>query len=185
MKNPYNIPGFMVIQHERNTFRWRGTGIVPVANCTDLLTLTGAAGTVARLLKLEITGSATAATLLECLLLNRTSLDIGGTSAAQTNVHASSPSGASITQNCALNLYSANPTALGTGPLGIDGSKLFLPAAATPVELDRIIWLYGDRIDCPPTLISASSLFALNLNAASLPAGISLDISIEWTEDNN
>ena len=183
MRNKYSIPTTQYIVHEKPTYRFRVADFTPVATATDVLELIGAANIVARVTKIEVIGSATASALLDVYLTKRTALNTAGTKASQAAVITKARSD-DPTAACTLNLYSANATSLGTGT-ALEGTHMYMPAAATPAFNDRVIWTWGSREDTPSTLLSATELLTINLGGAAIPAGTSLYLSIEWTEDIN
>jgi hypothetical protein len=79
---------------------------------------------------------------------------------ANVNPNLGTPVGAIRTQQ-------SNVSAAGSG------------GAATPVEFD-----FGNLVDKPVYLRSASEGLYLNFNGAVLPAGTVLNIFVEWTEEN-
>jgi hypothetical protein len=78
--------------------------------------------------------------------------------------------------------YSANAASLGAST-GLEASPLALAVAAGAATIDETVWTWGSREDTPPTLLSTTESIALNLNGAAIPAGTSLYVTIEWTED--
>jgi hypothetical protein len=80
--------------------------------------------------------------------------------------------------------YTANPSALGDG-ITLEATKVYLPASATPAaagtERD---WTFGNRGDKAPVLRGVNESIAFNFAGAAVPAGASLYMIIEWTEDD-
>ena len=68
----------------RPTYAYRVADFSPVAAATDVLVLTGAANKVIRVTKVGVTGSATAAALVDLYITKRTTANSGGTSTNPT-----------------------------------------------------------------------------------------------------
>ncbi len=158
-------------------------GLVPAASATDIFTITGSASKTIRVTRIEISGIATTILDTTVRLLLRTTADTGGT--------ATNPVGYAHDQNSAaatavLAAYTANPTVNdGTNRL-IRTSKLLFNLAAPTAgsESGRLIWDAGDRPAQAFVLRGVAQQLAINLAGVSV-AGGSIDISIEWTEDNS
>ncbi len=173
------LPVAMAIAR-RPSFRSGAIGFVPVATPTDIACLR--ANNYGRSMYIEsiaISGTATAASVLD-VLIQRTPDGGGGTYAMQAagkldNRHAS-PTGAFYT-------FSVNRTSGGNGvsatrPLMAAG-KLHLGTAATPVAPLTF------RFDGPnrPVVRDLAEWLVINLNGQAVPAGCSLDIFVEWSEE--
>lgn len=165
----------------RATYAVRIADVTPVALATDVLVLTGANGKILRISKISVSGSATAASLLDLYISKRTTLNSGGTSTVQTITKYDSldpnPSGV-------VTLYSVNATSLGTGS-SLEGDKIYLPAQATPAG-EPTHWLAdytGLEAKCP-ILRNANESISINLSGIqTIPPGTSLYLYIEWTEE--
>ena len=161
------------------TYRWRIADVAPAATCTDLITLSGSATKTVTITKIEVSGDATAASILDVYLTKRTTANTGGTSTNPTNISLADSNGPA--QTAALTLYSANPSALGTGT-PMEGRHVILPNASTPASNDIAIWAWGNRGDMAPVLRGINEFIAVNLNGNAVPTGGNLYISIEWNE---
>jgi len=160
------------------TYAYVATDVTPVATATDVLTLTGVTGKIIRLSKVTVAGTATAASIYDCYLVKRTTLNTGGTS---TNPVATKCDSIDPTASGILSLYTANPT-LGTGT-NFDADKLYLPAGATPASAGtHREWIFGVDGSKEP-VIRAGETWAFNFAGAAVPAGCSLYLSFEWTEE--
>lgn len=185
MQNRNNLPVIQAMLPERKTYRWRGNVITPAANCTDLLTLSGAAGYTIRLTEIHIQCSSTAAAIVQTALLRRSALNTGGTITALNSSVDTAMNGDSAPV-ATLNQYTANPTGLGSGITNIHGGGLYSPAIATPSFNESRIWDFSPIASAPPAIVNnANMLFAINLGGVALPAGLTMGIFLEWTEDLN
>ena len=164
----------------RATFRYVAQDITPVATATDVLVLTGSATKVIRVTKVEVVGTATTASIYDHYIVKRTTANTGGTS---TNVTAAKSDSADDAQTAALALYTANPSAVGTG-IAIEAHKTYLSASATPgAAALPSSYEFGVRNDKAIVLRGTSESLAINFNGQAVPTGASLYLSFEWTED--
>jgi len=164
----------------RSTFRYVATDFAPVATATDVLVLSGSASKIIRVTKVSIVGTATAASIYDHYLIKRTVANTGGTSTNPSAVKADSNDAA---QTAVLTLYSANPSALGTGQT-FEGNKTYLSASSTPgAAALPVIYTYGNRNDKAIVLRGASESIAINFGGQAVPSGANLYLNIEWTED--
>ncbi len=164
----------------RPTFRYTAVDLTPVATATDVLVLTGSATKVIRVTRAGILGTATAATIYDLYLTKRTTANTGGTFTAATPTPSDT---ADPAPTAVLNLYTANPSALGAGII-VEASKIYLPAGATPAGAGtERQFMFGNRGDKAPILRGVNQSIAFNFAGAAVPAGASLYLIIEWTED--
>lgn len=167
----------------RSTYSVGKTGLVPASSATDIFIIGGAANSVVRINRIEITATSTAATsaALDVQLIKRSTAAGGGTSTAPTAVPHDSNNAASV---AVLAAYTANPTT-GTSVGTLRSQKLIQTLAtqtATDFPLiDHLSWEFGSKGQ-PITLRAAAEQLAINLNAATATATASFDISVEWTE---
>lgn len=163
----------------RSTFRYVAQDVTPVATATDVLVLSGSSSKVIRVTRVCVVGSATAASIYDHYIIKRTTANTGGTSASKTAAQSDSTDSA---QTATLLQYTANPT-LGTG-ISVDGNKTYLSASATPgaAALPRE-YTYGTRNDKAIVLRGTGESLAINFGGQAVPAGASLYLTIEWTED--
>ena len=164
----------------RATFRYVAQDVTPVATATDVLVLSGSASKVIRVTKVSLVGTATAASIYDHYVIKRTATNTGGTS---TNVTAAKADSNDAAQTAVLKLYTANPSALGTG-IAVEANKTYLSASATPgAAALPIVYTFGTRNDKAIVLRGTSESLAINFNGQAVPAGASLYLNIEWTED--
>jgi hypothetical protein len=162
----------------RPTYRYVAADYTPPTTSTDALVLAGASGKVIRVVKISVGGTATAASIYDLYLYKRTAANTGGTA---TNPNGISADSADPAASGVLSLYSVAPT-VGTGSL-FEGARVYLSAGSAPANagaLKEYVW--GNHNDKAPT-IRSGEYFAIGFNGQTVPAGASLYISIEWTED--
>ena len=169
-----------ILPRPRPTYRSGVVGYVPVATATDIAAFVPTNyGRVAYVEEITIHGTATAAAVID-VLVQRSVNGGGGTSAAQASARLDARD-RSPTIN--FYTYSANRTSNGNG---IDATrsvlasgKLFLGTASVPSRPLRI------RFEGPkrPTLRDLTEWVVINLNGQAIPAGTSLDIFVEWSEE--
>jgi hypothetical protein len=153
--------------------------ITPAATPTDVLTIQGSASKIIRVRQIVLSGAATSATNVQVYLIRRSAANTGGTAAAQTLVKRDTADDAAT---ATVNLYSANPSGLGTAVGTFDGARLNLAPAANGA-IDRVVFQYSWLNDKAPALTGASDFFALNFAGAAWPSGGTLDISLTLSED--
>ena len=169
------------INGTRSTFHYVAQDVTPVATATDVVVLSGSASKVIRVTKVSIVGTATAASIYDHYVIKRTTANTGGTSTTPTAAQADS---ADAAQTATLRLYTANPSALGTG-VSVEANKTYLSASATPgAAALPVVYTFGTRNDKAIVLRGTSESLAINFNGQAVPAGASLYLSIEWTEDD-
>lgn len=159
------------------TYSYSISGFTPAATATDILQILGSASKTVRVTRVSVTGLATSAATNDLLLIKRSSSNTGGTTAAVTAAQHDSndpaPTGS-------VNSYSANPSALGTSAGQVRGAKLNLGAAGAA---GIITWDFTTRNSKGIVLRGSAQQLCLNWNGAAVPAGTSLDIEIEVTEE--
>lgn len=165
----------------RATFRYVAQDITPVATATDVLVLSGSATKVIRVTKVSVVGTATAASIYDNYIIKRTAANTGGTSTSVTPAQSDSADAAAT---ATLRLYTANPSALGTG-IAVEGAKTYLSAGATPgaAALPHV-YTFGTRNDKAIVLRGTGESLAFNFGGQAVPSGANLYLSIEWTEDD-
>lgn len=169
-----------VFQITQRTYEATIVGLVPAASATDLLTVTGVAGHIVRVTRVECTGTSTAAGAATLVALVRSTANSAGTSTSPVAVPADPSDSAAL---ASVKAYTANPT-VGT-PIGpVRASVMVLTPPATSIGIVPVNWTFGNDAGNRAGIVlrSASQVFALNGNAASFPSGASLNCSIAWTE---
>jgi len=150
------------------------------ATATDVATLCGSATKTVRVMRIQTTADATAASVIDFYVYKRTALDTGGTSAvvAAAQMDSTDPAPTAVVAK-----YSANPSALGTGVL-FTGDHYALPAAAT-TGYPGMPWIedFGIRNNRALVLRGVNECAAFNLNGQTIPSGFGMYLGIEWTEE--
>jgi hypothetical protein len=164
----------------RATFRYVAQDITPVATATDVYVLSGSATKVIRVTKVIIVGTATAASIYDHYVLKRTTANTAGTF---TSITAAQSDSTDAAQTATLALYTANPSAVGTG-IAINANKTYLPAGGSPAAAALpVVYSYGVSNDKAIVLRGVAEALAINFAGQAVPAGTQLYLSIEWTED--
>ena len=149
----------------------------PAATATDIWTLFGTGGQVARLTRLALYGIATAATSVNLFLLRRSTTNTGWTSTTPTPV---SQDTGDTTVAGTVTLYSANPATLGTSLGAIRAGKLNLGVDGSA---GSVVWDFGANNDKTGVLRAASEGLCLNWGGVAVPAGTKILINATWTAE--
>lgn len=166
------------VEGTKNTYSSASFGVTLAATATDFWELIGSATKTVRVLRLTLTGISTSGASPDILLIVRSIADTGGTAIQPTIVPNDSNNAAAT---AVVNLYSANPT-LGTLVGVIRARKLNLGAAGAA---GTIVWTFSDNNDQAIVLRGVAQALCLNFNGAAVPAGTSIDIEVEFCEDNS
>lgn len=145
---------------------------------TDWFTITGSATKTVRVTNIVVCGTATAASTIDLVLTKHSTADTGGTTGTAPTAVPLDSNDAAVTAAAAI--YTANPTVGTLVGTAIDTVKLNLGAAGAAgcVSLD-----YGVRNAQALVLRGVAQQVAVNLAGATMPAGISLDVRVELTEE--
>lgn len=157
------------------TYSVSGSFAAPTS-ATDWFTLQGSATKTVKIKKISVQPyQSTPASIAHVAVIKRTAANTGGTSAVLTAVrYDSTDPGASAVPRT----YSANPTALGTAEGTLSWTLGTLGSNAPPV----VTLVYGDRGAKEPTLIGTNEFITINASG-TLPAGVLMFYSVEWTEE--
>lgn len=147
------------------------------ATPTDVFTITGAANVVVRLLRAQVSLSASAAALVDISLIKRSTADTGGTSTTPTIAKhdPQAPAAAAV-----VNSYTANPASLGTSAGVIDARRIVAGLAATLGTAPQV-WDFGQGPGQAHVLRAATDVVAVNLNSSA--ATLTGDFGFTWTEE--
>lgn len=175
--------GILAVNSEgtKPTFNNAVVSFTPVATPTDFWGIVGSGTKTVRILKIKVTGVATAATPIYTQLLKRSAANTGSTPVALTFVQNDSGS-AAIT--CTGKTYTTtNPT---TGTLvGVIAAEYLNLGAASGGAAGTIEWVFGTRNGGGLVLRGTGEGVYLNWNAQAVPAGTLLTIEVELCEDNS
>jgi hypothetical protein len=161
------------------TYSAAATAIVPATTAGAIFTLRGSAtaNAVVRLTRCHVSGIATTAITLDVTLEKWSAAPTGGTAiTAPTMVAHDSSSGAA---GALVAGYTVAPTR-GTLVGVMRSGKLALPLAASS-QGPEIEWEFGVRPSQCVVLRGNTQYAAILISA--IPAGGSIDVSMEWTED--
>jgi len=151
----------------------------PPAAATDTFTLTGVAGKIVRLMRVELSGFQTTGGVVSTLGVVRSTADTGGTSGAPTAVPHDSGNAAA---GGVMRAYTAVPTALGT-VVGVIRAQWLLVSAINAVP-GLLVWEFGTRNSQGVVLRGAGETFAINFGGVTITGG-QLNCSFEWTESTD
>lgn len=152
-------------------------GLVPAATPTDIFEIAGSATRTIRLSRIRFTGTRTASTTSDTIIVKRSTANTGGTSTLPTVVpyDSASPVGSAV-----VKAYTANPT-LGTLVGNIKADRQFLNIAGTGSS-DVREYDFGFNNTQHLTLRGVAETLAINLNGVTMAGGL-LDIWITWHEE--
>jgi hypothetical protein len=172
------VNGAAPVDGQKASYSASIVGLAPASGATDLFTITGSASKTIRITYVEVSGLATTAGTVDAVGLVRSTANSGGTSTNPAAIpHDANDAAATAT----INAYTANPTP-GTLVGKVRAQRLFLNVAATGAS-DHVAWEFGKRPARGIVLRGTSQVFAVNLNAGTMPAGAALNVSVEWTEE--
>jgi hypothetical protein len=154
--------------------------VTPPATPTDIVTLYGSATKTIRVLKLVINTTQTTIGINDWYLIKRSTANTGGTSAAITSVPLDSTFSAAT---AVFTRYTANPTALGTSVGNLAIVNVLSSSLAPGTSGTAYVPYVFDFTNNPIVLRGATQGIALNFNGAALPAGLSINCNIMWTEE--
>jgi hypothetical protein len=151
-------------------------GLVPVASCTDLFTITGSASKTVRVSRITVTATQTTSGQIDVALIKRSTANSSGTSTSPTVIpHDSNSAAGSAT----IRAYTLNPT-LGNTVGTMKARKVFV--GSTVANSDEFITDFGVRNSQAIVLRGTSQVLSVNLNGVTITGG-SFNISVEWTEE--
>lgn len=161
------------------TYSYQLSDYTPAATATDVMCVVGSATKTIRITRVQASADATGAAVVDLYVFKRTTANTGGT-ATQPAITKLDSNNAAPT--AVVNLYSANPSALGTGTLLV-GDHYEIPAAtgnsyASPPWIED----FSNRGIQPVVIRGTAESACFSLNGATLPAGLSVYFRMEWTE---
>lgn len=162
---------------QKTTYSATMVGVAAAASATDIFTITGSGSKTVRVLKIGVSGVATAVGTQTVALIKRSTADTSGTSAAVTAVPHDSSNGAAT---ATVLSYTANPT-VGT-VIGTLRAAAIPFGAAAAVGGGEKEWMFADDNDQAVVLRGTAQVLALNLNATILTGAV-VTAWIEWTEE--
>ena len=174
---------------DRQTYMAVGS-FTPAATPTDLITITGSATKVVRVVSIKVATTNTAAGSQEFTLVKRSTLDTTGTFVPATRVPIDSSAGPATST---VGHYTANPGGLGTSVGTIVqkrvASPAVIPASFAGIVQDASMELLDlqdtiNAVDDPAIkLCGALENLAVNFAGAALVAGQTHLYTVIWTEE--
>ena len=154
--------------------------VTPVATATDVLQIIGSATKTISITSIRIAADANSATELDFYVYKRSAANTGGTASNPTVVKYDS---LNPTQSATVKLYSANPSALGAGAL-LCASQFIVPPTAgnNGIPIMPLIFTFGGQTSQPVVLRGVNESISISMNGQTIPAGLGLYVTIEWTE---
>lgn len=160
-------------------FMAASTPFTPGATPQDVFTITGSATKKTQVLLMGLSTIQTTAGMNAWLALKRSTANVGGTSANIAPVAVSKlfPAATAIVKQ-----YTANPTTPGTLVGNLWSGRVPSPAPATVLTgVEKILSFNG--VGSPIAhLFDATEVLAWNLNGVALPAGLSVQAFVWWSE---
>jgi hypothetical protein len=162
------------------TYQFAVLALAPVAAPTDVIEIKGSATKTVRIRRIIITGAATAAGNMPVQLVRRSTASTGGGSALNA-LTAFKPDTSAAAATATVGYFSAaNPTT-GAAVGGIAaGGRVCLSALSTGLGVSPLVFEF-DINAC--VLRGVLEFLYINFNAAAIPAGGVLDITVILQED--
>lgn len=167
-----------------NTFVASSVGIVPAASATDLICLAGKAGTVVRIQKITVSGTAGTAVNVPISITKNAVADTAGTQAtapALPVTYSLDPSVAATVSIATWQANTANPTINDTAPGIIDTQSVNLPTTAAGSGSGVLSFDFTSVLSQQPILRAVAQQVCINLNSTSVTSG-KINAGFRWTE---
>ena len=154
--------------------------VTPPATPTDIVTLYGSATKTIRITKVTLGSTQNTAGINDWYLIKRSAANTGGTSTTITPVPLDSlfPAATAVFRR-----YTANPTALGAAVGNLSIENILSPQINPGTSGTSYVPHTWDFTNNPLVLRGVSEGVAINFNGAALPAGLSVNLIITWTEE--
>lgn len=165
------------------TYTYTISATAPYATPTDWVVLRGSATKLMKVVHIEYSGVATAATAGNIILIKKhTVANTGGTSTNPAVIKHDSNDGAATGL---ILLYTVAPTIDGTAAIWKTVRLTYglVAAAAGTWAQDRYVYDYSANPYEPMTLRGVAQELAFNFNSVAIPAGGVYDLSVTWTEE--
>lgn len=171
----FNVSGRISTEGKAAAYGIAGVANTPAATPTDVFTLYGSSTKTIKVKKVIVFAMATTAGTMRACLIKRTVANTGGTSTAPSISKLDSTDSAATAVPA---LYTANPSAVGTGiKVAAKPLNFGLAGAAGMVEFD-----FSTRNDKALYLRGTAEGIAINLNGDAVPAGGTFGYAIEFEE---
>jgi len=162
------------------SYSYQAADVTPAATATDVMCLVDSATKTIKLVRVQASADATGAAVIDLYVYKRTAANTGGTATqpALTKLDSADAAATGV-----INLYSANPSALGAGTLLV-GDHYEIPAVtgntyASPPWIED----FGNHNAKALILHGTSEQACFSLGGATLPAGLNVYMRFEWTEE--
>jgi hypothetical protein len=165
------------------TYTYTISATAPYATPTDWVVLRGSATKTVKVVRIEYSGVATAATAGNVVFIKKhTVANTAGTSTTPAFIKHDSSDGAGT---AVILLYSAAPTidATATTWKTVRITYGLVAAAAGTWAQDRYVWEYGQEPYEPMVLRGVAQELAFNYNSVAIPSGGVFDLSVTWVEE--
>lgn len=171
-----------VVDAARTTFSAGVVGLAAASAATDIFTISGSStpGRKVKVLRIEVSGIATASQAIAFNIVKRSAANTGGTATNPAAVAHEAVSG--LSASATVTAYTANPSALGTavGVLQAKRGTLLTAAAGSPASPTPFDFTTANSKF--PTLNGPNEVLALNFNGQTA-AGNALDVFVTWAEE--
>jgi hypothetical protein len=172
-----------ITPNTKATYTYTISATAPYATPTDWVVLRGSATTLVKVVHIEYSGVATAATAGNIILIKKhTVANTGGTSTTPAFIKHDSGDGAGT---AVILLYSVAPTIDATATIWKTVRLTYglVAAAAGTWAQDRYVWDHGASPFEPMVLRGVAQELAFNFNSVAIPSGGVYDLSVTWTEE--
>lgn len=167
-----------VAMARKATYRCTTIQYTVPATPTDMITIAGSASKTIRINKIRMYATQTIAANDRFYLIKRSAADTTGTFVADTGFPIDS---GSAVVTATIGHYTANPGGLGAAVGTVDNPIINVVPATAGIQ--PTYNLYDVSTDQPITLRGTAQNLALNFNGAALPAALTVQLMIEWTEE--
>lgn len=178
-----NVGGGLRTEKMLSTRQYYGVStqaFTPPATPTDISTIIGSATTTIRVTRIEISTTQTTAGINTWFVIKRSTANTGGTSATPTIVPLDSNNAAATS---IVRSYTANPTALGAAVGTMRATRILSDATGTTAQTVYTFDFTNGGISSGIVLRGVAQTLALNFGGAALPAGLSVSVNFEWSEE--
>jgi hypothetical protein len=163
------------------TYTYAISATAPYATPTDWIVIRGSATKTIKIVRVEISGAATAATEVLFAIKKHTIANTGGTSTTPTPM---SHDSADPAPSATVLLYSVAPTIDASATIWKNvRMTLAVAPAATTVAPDRFIYNYSSETYEPLVLRGVAQECAINFGGSAVPSGGAYDVAITFTEE--
>lgn len=178
-----NASGVAAVSTEGTTPTYRATiaDLAPAASATDVTTICGSATKTVKVKYVQASADATNVSSVDFYIFLRTAADTGGTSSVVASIAADPASDPAAT--AVIRSYNSNPASLGTGTVVVGDHYALAAIASTGYPITQWVETFGTRNGQPLILRGTSQCVAFGLNGQTIPAGMSLYVNWEWTEE--